>query len=254
MNRNRKGLACATLVVLAGAAGAFAQTHYYATGWNDPWFNQTNDAAMNTAFGNGNWSKQNFNTMNVQQVFSKQTECVFIDGGDSNAIDLANFLGANLPLIENWVAGGGGLFLNAAPNVGGDINFGFGGVKLLFNPPYNHGDSTFNAVNGGDAIWNGPFTPCGTAFTGSFSHHATLTGGGTTPLAVDSRGENPLVDLYWGSGHVVFGGLTTDNFWNPQPNAANLKANILSYACRVPTPGAGALLGLGGLIVTRRRR
>ena len=51
-----------------------------------------------------------------------------------NANALNTFLTANLSAMQSWVSNGGSLFINAAPNEGGNINFGFG-VTLNWNNP-----------------------------------------------------------------------------------------------------------------------
>jgi hypothetical protein len=38
-----------------------------------------------------------------------------------------------------------------------------------------------------------------------------------------------LGEKNYGAGHVLFGGMTTDNFHSPQPEASNLRANIIAY-------------------------
>jgi MYXO-CTERM domain-containing protein len=249
----KRAMSILVLVTFAGAAAA--QNHYYLTGDNDPWFNTTNDDAMNLAFGKGNWTKDNFNLINAKDIFNDKTECVYIDGGDSNAEELDKFLQGNLPVIENWVAGGHGLFLNCAPNEGGSFNFGFGGHTL------NYPDFAVNPSNdggqGANPIYNGPFTPVSGSYSGSAYAHASVSGGGTG-LMFDADGGSPqLLDLTWGGGRVVFGGLTTSNFWSPNGNneALNFRANIIDYVCTpVPTPGSAGLLGLAGLAAMRRRR
>ena len=51
--------------------------------------------------------------------------------------------------------------------------------------------------------------------------------------------ENDIVlgEQVAGNGHVLFGGMTPDFFHQPQPNAANLVANILAYRESAPRLG-----------------
>jgi hypothetical protein len=70
-----------------------------------------------------------------------------------------------------------------------------------------------------------------------------------------------LAELNYGAGNVMFGGMTTDNFHSPSPNAQNLSANILVYSDNfagtvVPEPSSVALVGFGlvGLVAGARRR
>lgn len=239
--------------VVVAAAGASAQEHYYATNGVDPWGMTTNDGAMDMVFGKGNWIKSNFNTWNPKDVFDSGTDCVYIDGSDGGADDLKKFMGNNQALIEDWVKQGHGLFVNAAPNVGGNQSWGFGGVTLNYPGPGTQIDH-LDAVDPSHPIWNGPFTPGGTSFDGTGTHHAWITGGGVTNLAKDPNGNFPLAELKWGSGLVLFGGMTTDGWWTTQPGGHNVRANMIQYMCRVPTPGAAGLLAIAGLTASRRRR
>ena len=166
--------------------------------------------------------------------------------------------------MEAWVAAGGSLFLNAAPNERDGMNFGFGGVSLVY-PGYT---DSVKAVDGTHAIFNGPNGAAGTSFNGGWFGHG-LTGGSLTPLIVDSFNASKIVlgEKDWGLGHVIFGGMTTNNFQSPTANTANLRANILDYgagqvgataAAPVPLPAAAwagmALMGATGLTKLRRRK
>ena len=51
------------------------------------------------------------------------------------AAELETFLTANITLIENWVASGGKLLLNAAPNEGDGMSFGFDGTTFQGHEP-----------------------------------------------------------------------------------------------------------------------
>jgi hypothetical protein len=138
---------------------------------------------------------------------------------------LETFLDANIGSIEDWVDMGGHLFLNAAPNEGDGMSFGFGGVSLV----YADFCSTADAVDLGHPIFAGPFTPVGTTWTGTSFGHATISGGGTTLIDDNADGGVVLSELSWGAGTVLFGGMTTTNFHSPAPEAGNLRRNILSY-------------------------
>jgi hypothetical protein len=132
------------------------------------------------------------------------------------------------------------------------MSLGFGGVMLNYD-----GSSFFSpdvdAANGGHSIFNGPFTPITTEYSGDFFGHATISGPGLSSLIVrDPEGDDVLAEKSFGLGHVVFGGMTTTNFHAPQPEADNLRANILAYASNVtveavPEPSSVILLSLGGI-------
>jgi len=79
-------------------------------------------------------------------------------------------------------------------------------------------------------VWNGPFLPTALMFTGGSYAHATVSGPGIIDIIIDTDGGNPnLGELDWGSGRVIFGGLTTSNFWNPVAESLNLRANVIAY-------------------------
>jgi hypothetical protein len=114
-----------------------------------------------------------------------------------------------------------------------------------------------NTVTAADAlhpIFSGPFTPVDTDYTGDAFGHAVV-GGSVIPVIIgapgdDSEGATVLGEMNSGSGFVMFGGMTTDNFHDPQPEAANLRANIIAYTASlggfesVPVPS----LNVWGLI------
>jgi hypothetical protein len=200
----------------------------------EPWFSTSNTTAMTTVFGaeGTGWNRAFFETVDPYAVFNSDNCFVFLEGSDGFAIEMETFLGANGTLIENWVASGGKLLLNAAPNEGDGMSFGFGGTSLF----YAYYTSTAVAMDGAHPIFNGPYTPAGTEYTGTSFGHATVTGAGLTNLMEDlfAPGNVVLAEKAWGDGMVMFGGMTTDNWHDPDPNAANLRANILSYLSCTP--------------------
>jgi hypothetical protein len=218
----------------AGGGGAPAYVRSQAGG--APWGETTNEAAMDTVFGAGNWDDLRYETVDPAVLFSVYRTFVFMEGGDDDANDMEAFLTANQTDIEAWVSNGGRLFINAAPNEGNGMSYGFGGVKLIYPGfPGNEG----NAVDSGHSIFNGPYTPIASNFTGGSFSHAYITGGSWVPVIVNENLHPSLAETSWGDGCVLFGGMTTDNFHSPQPEAANLRANILDYlnytfACVTP--------------------
>ena len=126
------GIRSSILFVLVAAGAASAGNKYYANPGFDPWGMNTNQQAMDIAFGGGNWTQENYTTWNVGAIFSGNTDLVYLDGSDGGADELENFLNANMATVENWVNAGGCLFLNAAPNEGDGMSFGFNGVTLNY--------------------------------------------------------------------------------------------------------------------------
>jgi subtilisin family serine protease len=190
-----------------------------------PWGSATNEIAMDRVFGAGNWGDFRFEDVNVSDLLGNY-DFLFLEGSDSLAIALETFLTANLGQLEAFVAAGNTIFLNAAPNIGDGMSFGFGGVQLVYSDFSGPG----TASDGSHPIFVGPSTPVGTSFSGNWFSHASVHGGGITPLILDDTGDATLAELAWGSGIVLFGGMTTDNFHLPQPEASNLRANIIAYA------------------------
>ena len=202
------------------------QSAYVRSTSGEPWGVTDNDAAMNSVFGSNVWHDLRYETVNPAVLFSPAMHFIFLEGSDNNANALNTFLAANLSAMQSWVSNGGSLFINAAPNQGGNINFGFG-VTLNYGPLNSSSGTAVAPVN---PIFNGPFTPVGTYWTGSSFSHATVSGTGLIPLIINTNnGSIVLGEMAAGSGHVLFGGMTIPLWQSPSPQAANLLANILAY-------------------------
>ena len=227
------------LVLIAGLSlfqnNARGQCAWYIQDVN-PWGQSFNITAMNNVYGPGNWTQNTYAqaTTNVATIFSPASCLVFIEGSDQNAIAMNNYLLANITAIETWVSGGGRLFLNAAPNQGGNIDYGFGGTLLNYAPSYY---TTADAVSPTNPIFLGPYLPTATTYTGNYFAHAYLTGTGLTNLLEGTIGyptvEPVCSDKLWGTGIAFFGTMTQPNWWQPQPQAANLWYNILYYVATI---------------------
>ncbi|MFI5172229.1 MAG: GEVED domain-containing protein [Chitinophagales bacterium] len=194
----------------------------------EPWGTISNTTALNLAFGPEglNWQRNYFETVVPAILFSELNCFIFLEGSDAHASELESFLIANLPLIESWVNSGGHLLINSAPNEGDGMNLGFGGTQLI----YDGGAGAVTAADPGHPIFSGPFTPAGINYTGSNFSHARIAGPGLTSVIIETGTTDiTLGQKVWGTGTVMFGGMTTNNFHDPDPNAANLRANIFSY-------------------------
>ncbi|MBC8047638.1 MAG: hypothetical protein H7Y00_12635 [Fimbriimonadaceae bacterium] len=210
---------------LVGDAAYYLYSNAY--GGAEPWYTTTNSTAMDAVFGAGEWTTEYYETLDVATVFGTGTCFIYMEGGDAMADELETFLSDNASTIEDWVALGGHLLLNSAPNEGGGMDFHFDGVTL----EYSWYTGTAEATDEAHPIFNYYFTPVGTSWTGSSFGHATVSGGDIIPLIHDAYTPDKYVmaEKEWGSGKVIFGGMTPNFFHSPATEAANLRASIIQY-------------------------
>jgi hypothetical protein len=260
MKFTRRGVLCpvvaGSLALVITQASSSAAVAYLRSQDGPPWNQSTNETAMTTVFGTS-WDDLRFETANAATLFSSSYSFLYLEGGDQTANELEAFFTTNQSLIESWVFNGGSLFINAAPNEGNGMNLGFGGVTLS----YPNFSSTAYAVDPTDEIFQGPYGATGSSFTGGYFSHAAVSGGSINPLIGGESG-TVLAEKDWGSGFVIFGGMTTNNFQQPLAETADLRANIIDYAAgqggevsAIPEPGQAVALGflLAGGFVFRRR-
>lgn len=243
------------IAFFALSSTTYAADYVYQTS-QDPWANKTNDSAMSAVFGAANWSKSGYNIADFSGA-----KFVFLDGSDNNANELSSFIGGNQSFLENYVAGGGHLFINSAPNEGGTFSLGFG-VTLNYDFAHQSTHSSVATINTAGVSAGLTYGDIATEYTGNFFSHATVTG----PLTslIDGSAGSIFSVMDWGSGFVAFGGQTTTNFHDPVVDARGLLANELAYVASVPfvTPlpipepeiYAMLLAGLGLLGFVARRR
>lgn len=194
---------------------------------NDPWGVTNNNTNMDAVFGAGNWVLANSGT-SAATIFTAGTGFVFIEASDDNQT-VANYISANLTTIENWVAAGGRLFMNAAPNYSGNQNWGFGGTTL------NHSifSSQVSTTVPANPIFTGPATPTATSLSGGAYAHACIVGTGLNSILYNTDYAPNMYPVLcykrWGAGVVFFGGITQPNYHSPQPESFNVWENILFY-------------------------
>ena len=268
MRMSKKLIFAATMVLammMSGATVAFSGVTVsdvaYVRGAIGPWQPEGDAAnvdAMDLAFGAGQWA---YWTMagDAGAVFDPANgyNTVFLEGSDQDALELDAYVTAHRTAIESWVTGGGRLLLNSAPNQGGDMDWGFGGVTLS----NSNGAGTVDAVDPAHPIFNGPNAVGVTQFTGTGFSHATITDttGDVMPLITGAPGDPAeglivLGEMRYGVGLVLFGGMTTTNHQSPQPDVLNLRANTLHYLHNVDLqlhgpdddPLCGNLIPVGG--------
>jgi hypothetical protein len=218
------------VVFLAALQSALARPAYLRSGLGPPWNASSNEAAMDLVFGAGNWDDLRYENVDTAALFSAATEFIFMEGGDSNADRLEAFIFRNRDAMEAWVDAGGALFVNAAPNVGDGMVFGFQ-IQLVYGGPGSAppGCHTGQAVDPSHPIFNGPFTPVGTVFQANWFCHGTVRASGAERVIENNAGRVALGALRSGAGIVLFGSMTTANFHIPQPEASNLRANIIAF-------------------------
>jgi hypothetical protein len=200
---------------------------YFRSEVEQPWGRNTNEDAMDAAFGAGQWSDLRYQTFDISEL--GLYKFVFFEGGDETADELEAFLDTNRTAIETYVTNGGRLFVNAAPNEGDGMLFPFN-VQLIYT-----GDSDADEVTAVDP--NNPlFDGIATTYTGNSFSHAIVGPAGLVGLIevvvgdTDSLpGDFVAAEADQGRGFVVYGGMTTDNFHAPQPDAATLRANFIRY-------------------------
>ncbi|MBL7718730.1 MAG: T9SS type A sorting domain-containing protein [Flavipsychrobacter sp.] len=210
-------------MVLFSSLAAQAQCGKYYVQDMDPWSSTSNQQAMDQVFGTGAWTQANYST-SVATVFSPSNCFVVLEGSDNNPA-LTSYITNNQAVIENWVAAGGRLFINSAPNTGSTVGPMFGGVSIVY-PDFS---GTGSAPNTSHPIFLGPNTPTATSWTGGSYCHANVTGTGLTSIMDGDPGKMGLGYKLWGSGVVFFGGMTQPQFWSPQPESYNMWNNIFHH-------------------------
>ncbi len=254
-------ITAAMLVAYAGAAVAVPQPEgdrqvktsnvYLRSQVGEPWGQEDNDTAMSTVFGADHWEEEFFETVNTSTgadgLFSSNVHFIFLDGSDAGATELEDFLVANRTALANFVDGGGRLIVNSAPNENNGLTYD--GHQILYDS-----NSTYssNAVANDPLhpIFTGPFAPIGIRYSGNYFGHALAQGNaevqgpGLTPLLLRTVGDTTfgagdpnavvLGEYRSGAGITLLGGMTMPYFHSPQPDAQNLRANIIHYAANVP--------------------
>jgi PKD repeat protein len=216
-----------TVSHLLPIAGTGANYIYSNVTGGEPWFVVSNTDHMNAVFGVGEWTQDFYETVDPVALFSADNCFIFLEGSEQHTDEMETFLNANMEMIENWVASGGHLFMNAAPNEGDGMDFGFGGTELSY-PWFS---STVEASDPLHPIWAGPFSPTSTIMDGFSYGHASVTGDDWDPILFDQFNPDQIIaaEKSWGAGIVVFGGMTMTDFHSPLTEAGNFRKNIISY-------------------------
>ncbi|HEY3835972.1 MAG TPA: hypothetical protein VGL72_05355 [Bryobacteraceae bacterium] len=219
------------LLLACTATPALSQHYYYIrSNAGQPWGQTSNEDAMDNVFGSSNWTTLYYETLNVNQIFNSGTTFIFMEGGDSSFNSFQSFMQTNLGTIYTWINSGGMLLIMSAPNnpLSGAIVPLPDNIILSSDAFYESAASSANAIDISNSIFNTP-NSAAYSFTGDFFSHGYFVGNNVTALMESNLNEIVLGQDAIGSGLMVFGGLTTDNFQQPQPAAHSLLENIIYY-------------------------
>jgi len=219
----------AILLIACWSQFLFGQAAFVNSSVGTPWASSDYATCMDNVFGAGAWDDLFFETANPATLFSPAYTTIYLEGSDNNATAMAAFITANQALIEAWVAAGGLLYINAAPNQGGNINIGFGGVVIEYDGINLTDFGELAPDIAGNCLIvdmldiTADFPIVGTSFA-----HASISGPGITPIILDQATGNPvLAELSFGAGNVVIGGMTAP-FWQDAAGKQLLE-NILTH-------------------------
>lgn len=248
-------LAGIVLAACASLGSAHAAQHAYLTGASEPWEDYSNQAAMSAAFGD-DWDRLQYgDSFNSHAL-------LYIDGGEFTSTEMVNYLGTNRRLLEDYVVGGGRLFINAATELQSTFELVFGATSTeLRNEDRSYAatavDPTSELFEGAGNQWNGYH----------FSHNSLSVPDTFSALIVDDAGRTVLSGGFFGKGYVMLGA-QTNTIWHEGVNGsdpAQLRVNELRYTLNAATPPVESpipepgmylmmLLGLAGVVLGVRGR
>ncbi len=242
------------VAVTAGTASA-AQTasHAYLSGFNEPWFDASNLQAMDAAFG-ADWTRLQYGDP------IDGYGLLYIDGGSETASEMVSYLDANRSALENYVLGGGRLFINAATEFQGSFDLVFGATSTQVDDTAKN--LSASAVDTSSEL----FASAGTSWNGYFFAHNHISFPDTfRSLVIGDNGATVVAGGHFGDGFVMVGGQTNTLFHESVDGSDpfQLRVNELLYTRDVrasvittPVPEADtlAMLALGMLLVVLEAR
>ncbi|MDY7109639.1 MAG: hypothetical protein SYC29_13475 [Planctomycetota bacterium] len=223
-----------------GRAGSVA---YVSGSSGEPWGMPGNVNALDDVFGPGAWTRLDFPTAVGNGLWSY--DMIFMDGGDGTDAEFMAFVNANRADMENWVAAGGSLIINAGRYDSSDLDLGFGMIL------HSGSSDTGTADNTSHPVYDGPWGFTGDFFDGDYLAHDYVTG--ATSLMTGDVGYPILAEKDYGAGHVVAGGLTLPFFGEHElwsDNCATFHRNLLAYAYSLAGGGTGACCVEGECVAT----
>lgn len=249
-------IAGVTIGLCLAFGSAHAASHAYLTGANEPWDDFSNQYAMTGAFGS-DWDRLQYGDSFNDYAL------LYIDGGNLTSFEMVDYLNSNRGLLENYVLGGGRLFINAGTDLQTDISLVFGassGELIDWDAGF-----AASAVDPASSLFDG----AGTSWEGFyFSQNSLDTPDTFKSMIVDDKGNTVLSGGFFGEGYVMLG-TQTNTAWHVGVDGSDpfqLRVNELRYTLAVqqpvqpaiPEPGTYALMVLGlvgvGAAVRRQRR
>ena len=241
----KKSFLLQSMLLLLFCQISFGQGIVYLTDNNgEPWGSTSCVDAMNGVFGNGNYTTSYYQNVNANNLFIPGNCFILLEGGSDRDLLMNIFIAVNQVLMQNWVTAGGHLILNSA-GWNTDIACGFGGVSIVLGIGFNNTSTNGYIFPGQNAhpVFNNVTFPTGITWSGNWFAHDTILDNVGQPFIDGDLGKIATEQVY-GSGKVIFGGMTSSSFHNPQPDADNLRKAIIDYfkVCAPPLPPNCALL------------
>lgn len=226
-----------------------------------PYFNTTNTTCMNTVFGEDNWTQAYFETVDPEILFSDSSCFIFLDGSYNHIVAMEIFLNENRQLMENWVAAGGKLYLNSSGSESeGEhfyVDYGFDGTKIAMSYQVTEIKKKTGITH---PIYEGPYTPVGTTFSGFYASNAVIYGNNYDTLAHENidgalfgapHNDIPcMIEKQWGIGKVIMSAWAPSQLIDPADKNMNLRQNILVYLsdCNLIIPDDAGVINLPELV------
>jgi len=226
-----------TLSILP-AFGQTGQAVYMRSSISQPWGQSTNEDAMDQVFP-GNWTTLYYETVDPAALLSSATSFIFMEGGDSSYDPFATFINTYGVQLTTWISNGGRLLIMSAPNnplVSTQLYLP-GNIALQSDAFYASAATSASAVDISNPIFFRPYGATGYYFTGDFFSHGYFTGPQLQPIMLNNLSEIVLGQYQYGTGLMVYGAMTTDNFQQGElPTAPHsLLENIIYYTALIST-------------------
>ena len=198
----------------------YANSYYISNSSQPPWGSDAEYVgALNQVLGAGQWTYQEYSgaASNISNIFLPSTSIVYLQGSDGLDGALNSFLSdaGRQQSILNWVTAGGGLIIQSAGNSGVSINFA--NVTLVKNTFSSYGYVTSSGLSSSTS------TITYTQRWGSAIGHNIIVPGQGVVITSYVNGSSDLSNvandtgsivakLNYGSGSILFSGLTNNSF------------------------------------------